>query len=793
MAPKRKDDTTNDAQTAREKKKQKVAFARTIAVQDPPSASAGPSTFTSLGRLPSAIDVEKFAEVRAFEIGAMEDAMKNASASSTHRVWQTLPRHLRRRAASHDVRRVPTRLREKAHAEMGTVKKPSKPRKPQRGKANRPTREETLLKRQRDKLWLESHLWHAKRMKMENMWGYRLAVHPTEKAYRSSHRASVHGSIIHDASYCSIIEVTGAQRIIESMLKLVCDPQAEHPAAKRNTIGSRVIHTHLYKPDTYPFDLLMPVTILWQPMCAQETDPEEGGQLHQDPKDVVRHVWLICHPASYDDAFALIQQATSLALAAAKRQQATANTEYEMEIADLRGHFNIFEIMGPKSNQVLKGALKPVSQDAPESFIQFWSALNKLPCSGSLPRNMVVGFTVIDPRLDFPPNNARVGSETTCNLVTVPSDHLAQSEIWDEPVRLNLRKPRYKKSELDHRRSMNDVPGTRLQPQRLDDRVPVLLIQHSLESSLADSQALHGWRLIFPAGWSMAFLNSLVYTGSRVGGQRERQTQAYEAGTAYYPRDYPFTQAYATYARDREKEERERWTRKPPAKRVNYRKLGIRSPFRPDWEVVLGLPELLENPDADAEFVSTQRDDSMGVSQDDNPVQPWLLQGPLTQLIFSSASDMFNRSAGLLAEVNTLRRNFNLDPLASSISGADLLKGALVLVAINMCNRGTPEDLDSIHIMDDEETARWITIMRKNRNRTMMSEPEDRSSEELEVAGKKPLPASIIGYVTTGHYSLSRSKGYGIGVVSLSRMLELKAQITRCQTLQKITPLRLTC
>ena len=25
-----------------------------------------------------------------------------------------------------------------------------------------------------NKIWLETHLWHAKRMKMEDMWGYRL-------------------------------------------------------------------------------------------------------------------------------------------------------------------------------------------------------------------------------------------------------------------------------------------------------------------------------------------------------------------------------------------------------------------------------------------------------------------------------------------------------------------------------------------------------------------------------------------------------------------------------------------
>ena len=42
-----------------------------------------------------------------------------SSESSTHRAWQTLPRHLRRRAASHDVRRVPVRLRDKARAEVG--------------------------------------------------------------------------------------------------------------------------------------------------------------------------------------------------------------------------------------------------------------------------------------------------------------------------------------------------------------------------------------------------------------------------------------------------------------------------------------------------------------------------------------------------------------------------------------------------------------------------------------------------------------------------------------------------
>jgi len=53
-------------------------------------------------------------------------------------------------------------------------KKQARKRVPQIGKTNRFSRTEDFLLRQKDKTWLETHIWHAKRMKMENMWGYRL-------------------------------------------------------------------------------------------------------------------------------------------------------------------------------------------------------------------------------------------------------------------------------------------------------------------------------------------------------------------------------------------------------------------------------------------------------------------------------------------------------------------------------------------------------------------------------------------------------------------------------------------
>lgn len=48
---------------------------------------------------------------------------------------------------------------------------------------------EEYTRRQREHVWLETHIWHAKRMKMIDAWGYRLADHPNEKGFRAAYRA----------------------------------------------------------------------------------------------------------------------------------------------------------------------------------------------------------------------------------------------------------------------------------------------------------------------------------------------------------------------------------------------------------------------------------------------------------------------------------------------------------------------------------------------------------------------------------------------------------------------------
>lgn len=792
--------------------------ARTINVQPTSAnaggnAAAGPSRVTfadSLKGLPSALDVERFAEARAFEINAMEQSMKDIKEAKTTRVWQELPRHLRRRAASHDVRRVPARLRDKARAEMDTSKrKLSGKSKSKPGKSKRITRTESFLRRQRDKTWLETHIWHAKRMHMETLWGYSLAVTPTEKSFRPSHRASVHGAILHDASYYSLIELQGPEVELKGILEYCCDPQGPSPGAQRYTTGSRTLDTHAYEPGDFPYGLLGPVTIMWRPnrpsinadaakVDAPKTSKTQGSdttkaksKAKEAPQaNIIRTVWIRCHPDMFDPVFNALRTSASHILDARKK---AGNSDFcKIDLADLREHVNVFEIVGPKSSQVIKGALRPVNEDKRDEFKKFWSSLTDLQSAGSIPRGMVVGLKVYDPRLSFPPKNAKpkVAKDDLPSLslpsATFPTSTLAQSEIWEENVRHALRKPRYKTKDIDERKSKNLVPGTPLSPERQDDRIPALLIQRSIERPAAISASsssssaregdksdngLHGWMLIVPSGWSMPFFMSLIHTGTRVGGQRERQTQAFEAGAAYFPRDYPFTATYEAQTNAAAAKEKESWEKKPPAKRVNYGAVGTRSPWKPDWDVVLGLRTASVTPAAESEdLVSTQREPRAANVE----IKPWLLCGPQVPSVLNTIFSMLNPTAGLLEELKRLRMKRNLDPIGSIANADSLWKGALVRVRVNLLGRGSPGELAMLYQTEDKDLRQWIKTRATNRGRIL----ED-NEEEPEVTHAIPSSDAIIGYVTTGNYSLSRGQGFAIGAVPLARIHDLKQQAER--------------
>ena len=94
------------------RKRVKTQDARTIAVQSSEAA------LSKTGEL----DVAAFVSAREFEIRALEAGITNSKGALATRAFQKVPRGLRRRTASHNVKRVPSRLRARAKREVSSTK-----------------------------------------------------------------------------------------------------------------------------------------------------------------------------------------------------------------------------------------------------------------------------------------------------------------------------------------------------------------------------------------------------------------------------------------------------------------------------------------------------------------------------------------------------------------------------------------------------------------------------------------------------------------------------------------------
>ncbi|PYH45376.1 ribonuclease P/MRP protein subunit POP1 [Aspergillus saccharolyticus JOP 1030-1] len=98
----------NGVSSAAARKRAKTFDARTLAVQSSEAALS----------VSGELDVAAYVEAREFEIRSLEAGMQRSRAALMSRAFQKVPRSLRRRTASHNVKRVPRRLRARAKREM---------------------------------------------------------------------------------------------------------------------------------------------------------------------------------------------------------------------------------------------------------------------------------------------------------------------------------------------------------------------------------------------------------------------------------------------------------------------------------------------------------------------------------------------------------------------------------------------------------------------------------------------------------------------------------------------------
>ena len=180
----------------------------------------------------NAVNVMDIVDSRSLEITAAMDALKTNMSVSAR---MSIPFHMRRRAASHNPKRIPARVRPPGVEKTKTkVKwKQERRKKEQEGKAVR----------------LETHVWHAKRCHMTDVWGYRIAMTTTQKGDRAAYRAAVNSTTICDASY--FVWFSLSADCLHSKMTGVFVPNP--------FVTDRVLHCHLYHQTV----CLGPVSVLW--------------------------------------------------------------------------------------------------------------------------------------------------------------------------------------------------------------------------------------------------------------------------------------------------------------------------------------------------------------------------------------------------------------------------------------------------------------------------------------------------------------------------------------------------
>ncbi|KAJ2509649.1 Ribonucleases P/MRP protein subunit pop1 [Coemansia sp. RSA 1939] len=690
-----------------------------------------------------AIDVVGLVEARSFEINALQRAIDSARAAGNSRAFQTLPRHLRRRAASHNAKRVPVRLRERATAEIRKSAQTSggQPAAAKRSNRYRRRRSRTVRgeyeRRQAGRRWLETHVWHAKRMHMVERWGTMIAESPTERSHRAAYRAAREKTFVQDVSFFRTLEITGAVDAVVALLRRHAAPGC--PVAP----GRRAASLTLHRAGCFPLGCLGPATALWRPTASDNTK--------------IRTVWLRLHPAHAD----------------AVAEEFATDCE-GVQVTDISTDLVSFELLGAQSTRVLAAVLGD-SSDSASCGAETLRCIAGINSPAALGEGCVLALRINDPRLRFP--RGLLHSPAPVCADTAQLDAILQrwpdtaddlgcddAGVWDRAQCAKDVDSRPSDKDLNERRRQNLVPGEGLQYRPgVDVTVPVIAVRSGPEAlvgarvsgggSSSDGLA-HGWTLLAPRGWGMALWMALVFAGARAQGLRERVHAAFEAGLPSFPAHWPGTAAYDLWAAPIAADALLRWQRRPPGKRVNYQALGVQSPFFPPFHTLLGAaaPPTVYPRTGPAGFEcsmrrlrrihasAASRSESAPAAEPNVPAPDiWLLTGERmagivrAMLQAASAGDIegdddnaFERWARPLLDF--------VSPVTDALS---LLSSCLVRVRLVCSGRGVPED-----------------------NAPVLNP----------CAGDA---AVIIGYVMTGSFSLARGCGLGIGACSLRGLFAL--------------------
>lgn len=480
------------------------------------------------------------------EIKALTSAIHNPN--STKLVFQRLPKHMRRRAMSHNPNRLPRKHRLAHRAQMCKSGQPAKTKRPSRKYRRKP--KNLLLdyqRRQRENYWLETHIWHAKRFHMINRWGYKLAKSSCDKTFRSSYRATIKHCLIQDISYLGCIEIQGPMDVLSNGFSRMYNKELGLSiCAKAYTSGNREGSVELFSIDSYPYEALGRFQFIWK-------RPQENDSQHT--------LWIFAHPSVYDQ---FVEELGALFELKPRDSDIKANKKLfnpttKVYLNELKHHFNRFRLTGPLSHAVLSSAFRPktdltseentwfidwlksnkANSSSHQDQVKYWSSLSQMNSATDLPPNTILALNVEDPRINRPKKRTKA-TQSMCNIdsddtnlhefsTSIPG-YASTSAIWDWKLRERIANEKMSTHEICVQRNKNIlVPGERCAFENKLQPIPVLLLQRPGSKSSNRLGYGSGYDVIIPAGYGLSAWMCLIMWGAKPGALRENETVAREA------------------------------------------------------------------------------------------------------------------------------------------------------------------------------------------------------------------------------------------------------------------------
>jgi len=651
-------------------------------------------------------------------------------------------------------------------AEAGAVQPVSKQSKPNTSKTKTKSQYPSLAtpatpasrfrRRQKDKTWLPTHVWHSKRARMTDpkdpLWGFAIPLQPAVKAYRLTHRAATQrGAVAWDTSYMSTASLEGPEASIVGMLKGLhfADSEADDPwqskgKAKKWRNGTRTWEGWIYERETLPLKKIAFVTVVW---CVSAVDSKK------------RKAFVRVHPSAF-------MQLWNELIRVAKVQKPGVVVE------DLRYDVGSIEIMGPAAAEALCSVLSPstLPETHPEAPHSVWQKLASINDVSSLPAGALLAFHVSDPRFHDPPATAKLPQDEQTlqslmeTLAQWPVDNTqGPSSMFDRNSRLAAQRTMPSEKSINRRKGACTL-GQQPEPRSTDPRIPVLIYVSRESKSWT---VLLPWKCVQPVWRCM--MRYPVSTGGnpRFGGVKERRQVNFERFVPQFPFDHPGTDAgWIWELREREAREHE-WTRRPKGKRIewstidlgNGKKGELGDPWACDWRRVL-IPSTAP---------------SLTHNKNQEPISP--------------ATQLSSRHATEWLAVGTIPNQY-------------LRTDYVFAVKITMTQRGVPTDCARIYRLpsnNEELRKKWLSLIpqpgtkrqprkhhdtytsdapehikRRDLARSLLNPPAP--GDEPPKAGEDDYPVvpedeDLIGFVTTGNFNLAEGMPTAVANLAVYKVM----------------------